>query len=56
MCCGDSGIMLNVEMVEGKNLPRELRASEFDDSGGKTVGFLLQILTKYFSTRRVSVF
>ncbi len=44
--------MLNVEMVEGKDHPRELGASEFDDHGGKTVGLLVQMLKKYFSSGR----
>ncbi len=52
MCCGESGIILNEEMVDGEDRPRELGASEFDDNGGKTVGLLLQMLKKYFSTGR----
>ncbi len=52
MCCGNSGVMLNVEMVEGKGCPRELRASKFDNHGGKTVCLCLWMLTKYFSTGR----
>ncbi len=52
MCCGKSGVMIYVEMVEGKDRPRELRASEFEDHGGKTVGLLLRMLKKYFSTGR----
>ncbi len=39
-------------MVEGKDHPRELGLSEFEDSGGKTVSLLLQMLKKYFSTER----
>ncbi len=52
MCCGESGVMLNVEMVEEKDRPRELGQCEFEDRGGKTVGLLLRMLKKYFSTGR----
>ncbi len=41
MCYGECGIILSMEMVEGKDHPRELGASEFDERGGKTVGLLL---------------
>ena len=52
MCCGESGVMINEEMVKGKDCPRDLGASEFDDHAGKTVGLLLRMLKKYFSTGR----
>ncbi len=44
--------MLNVEMVEEKDCPRNLGAIEFDNRGGKTVGLLLQMQKKYFATWR----
>ncbi len=55
MCCGESGVMLNVELVEGKDRPRELGPCKFEDRGGKTVGLLLRMLQKYFSTGRYVV-
>ena len=42
-------------MVKGKDHPRELGLSEFEDSGGKTVSLLLQMLKKYFSTERYAI-
>ena len=33
MCCGKSGVMLNVEMVEGKDCPREVGQSKIEDRG-----------------------
>ncbi len=55
MCCDKSGIMMNVEMAEGKDHPRELGASEFADHGGKIVGLLLRMLKKYFSLSLILV-
>ncbi len=52
MCCGESRVMLNVEMVEGKDHSLELGPSKFEDHGWKTVALLLQILKRYFSTGR----
>jgi hypothetical protein len=47
-CCGLSGIMFSMEMVEGKDHPPHVaeRWSEL----GKTTGLLLQMLATYFST------
>jgi hypothetical protein len=39
MCCGESGIMYRIEMVEGKDRPTEL---PIDESKGKTVSLLLR--------------
>ena len=44
--------MLKVEMVEGKDHPREITNCDFGEHGGKTVGLLLQVLKNYFSTGR----
>jgi hypothetical protein len=46
-CCAQSGIMFAVEMVEGKDRPRELGAQEFS-SHGKTAGLMLRMLKSYF--------
>ncbi len=40
--------MPNVEIVEGKDHPWELRPSKLEDHSGKTGGLLLQMLKKYF--------
>ena len=44
--------MLIVELVEGKDRPRELDKPKYEDRGGKTVGLLLRLLERYFSTGR----
>jgi hypothetical protein len=52
-CCGKSGILWALELVEGKDRPRELGPKEFD-SEGATVG-LLKHLTKsiWYSGRAI---
>ena len=54
-CCGKSGIMFVVEMVEGKDRPRELGVREYESDFGKTGGLLLRLLKTYFSTGRYVV-
>jgi hypothetical protein len=39
ICCGESSITYCIELVEGKDEPRQRPTKEFDDMG-KTVGFL----------------
>ena len=43
VCCGNTGIMFAMEIVEGKDAPRSRQYQEFDDLGGKTVGLLLRL-------------
>ncbi len=50
VCCGVSGVMLNVELVEGKDQPAKLNNLKYNDQGGKTCGLLLQMLCNYFLT------
>ena len=35
VCCGLSGVMYGVELVEGKDHPPENGTPEYDDRGGK---------------------
>ena len=42
--------MFVVELVEGKDYPRQAGPLEFEDLGGKTVGLLLRMMKSYFST------
>ncbi len=49
-CCGITGIMFSVEMVEGKDRPRQLGIPEFQQDHGKTGGLLLCMLKSYFSS------
>ena len=56
-CCGKSGIMFSIEMVEGKDKPAERGTlTEFEDQCGKTGGLLLRMLRSYFNTGRYVVF
>ena len=54
-CCGITGIMFSVEMVEGKDRPRQLGIPEFQSDHGKTGGLLLCLLKSYFSSGRYVV-
>ena len=39
-CCAESGILFSMEMVEGKDRPRDIGTQEFAGSG-KTAGMML---------------
>ncbi len=54
-CCGLSGIMFSVEMVEGKDRLPDLGVPEFESVVGKTGGLLLRMLKSYFNTGRYVV-
>ena len=55
VCCGLSGVMTSIELVEGKDRPQEIGAPEYEDLGGKTVGLLLRLLKNYFGSARYVV-
>ncbi len=55
MCCGVSGVMLNIELVEGKDRPAELNNPKYNNCEGKTRGLLLWMLCNYFLTGRYVV-
>ena len=42
--------MFAVELVEGKEHPRQASPLEFEDLVGKTVGLLLRMMKSYFAT------
>jgi len=50
-CCALSGIMFVIELVEGKDRPKEMAPPEFENLG-KTVGLLLRMLKSVFHTGR----
>jgi hypothetical protein len=52
-CCGMSGIMFSMEMVEGKDRPPQI--SERFCEYGKTTGLLMRMLSSYFATGRYVV-
>ena len=49
-CCALSGIMFVIELVEGKDHPRQLEMMY--DNLGKTVGLMLRCLQSYFASGR----
>ena len=55
VCCGMSGIMFAIEMVEGKDRPQDLGPPEFESVIGKTGGLLLRILKSCFNLGRYVV-
>ena len=53
-CCGITGIMFVIEMVEGKDRPPDLGPALFEELG-KTAGLLLRMLQSIFNTGRYVV-
>jgi hypothetical protein len=54
ICCGLSGIMFGVELVEGKDCPNERPPKQFDNLG-KTVGLLLRLCKPLWGTAKMVV-
>ena len=54
ICCGKSGIMYTVEIVEGKDRPKELGKLLMSEKG-KTVGLVLRMTTHIHGTGKVVV-
>ncbi len=54
VCCAKSGILMQIELVEGKDRPKEMAAPLFAEKG-KTVGLLLRLLEPYFTSGRYVV-
>ena len=54
ICCGLSGIMFGVELVEGKDTPPEKNIPEFDVLG-RTIGLLLRLTRTLWNTGKVVV-
>ena len=52
-CCGLSGILFSMELVEGKDHPPQIQ--ERYSEHGKTTGLLMRMLTTYFTTGRYVV-
>ena len=55
ICCGLSGILFDLELVEGKDAPPERPAPEFESLGGKTVGLLLRLTKALWATGKVVI-
>lgn len=54
LCCGISGIMYAIELVEGKDRPRQLPAPKFSEHG-KTPGLLLRLTECIHHSGRVVI-
>jgi hypothetical protein len=54
ICCGESGIMYDIELVEGKDAPREQPVPEHNEKG-KTVGLLLRLCKHIYGTGKVVI-
>ena len=53
-CCALTRILFSLEIVEGKDRPRQRPAPEFEQYG-KTAGLLLRLLKTYFTSGRYVV-
>ena len=54
ICCSISGIMYQVELVEGKDRPKEIQKVEFEEKG-KTSGLFLRLCKPLFGTGKVVI-
>jgi hypothetical protein len=54
ICCAKTGIMYAIELVEGKDVPAELPAKEFEHLG-KTVSLLLRLTKSIWGSSRLVI-
>ena len=54
ICCGTSGIMFGIEMVEGKDHPKEIPADP-TNTKGNTIGLLLRLCSSIYNSGRVVI-
>ncbi len=54
LCCAKSGVLTQIELVEGKDRPKELPNPQYHEMG-KTVGLLMRLLQPYFTSCRYVV-
>ena len=54
ICCGETGIMYFVELVEGKDRPAQLGRHQHEERG-KTVGLLLRMTKSISGTGKVVI-
>ena len=53
-CCAQSGIMFAMEIVKGKDRPRDLGPNELSGYG-KTAGSMLRMLKSYFGAGKYGI-
>ena len=54
ICCGTSGIMFGIEMVEGKDRPKEIPPDPTNEKGN-TIGLLLRLCSSIYNSGRVVI-
>ena len=54
LCCGLSGIMYSIELVEGKDQPHQSSANKFEEKG-RTAGLLLRLCESIMHSGRVVI-
>ena len=54
ICCGYSGVLFDLELVEGKDAPKEI-PSDPTNRCGNTVGLLLRLTSSIYNTGRIIV-
>jgi len=54
IACGTSGVLYQVELVEGKDTPRQAPPKQFHETG-KTVGLLLRLTKPIWGSSKVVV-
>ena len=55
ICCGETGILYEMEMVEGKDMPKEIKEARKVKRGEETIGLLLRLTRSLYSTGKVVV-
>jgi hypothetical protein len=55
ICCGLTGIMFAIELVEGKDRPAQHGLPQYDSLGGKTVGLLLRLSENLWHSGKIVV-
>jgi hypothetical protein len=54
MCCGLSGVMYSIELVEGKDRTRQLLPKEYSEHG-RTIGLLMRLTESIHHSGRVVI-
>ena len=55
ICCGTTGILYQMEMVEGKDMPKEVKMARNVKRGEETIGLLLRLTRSLYSTGKVVI-
>ena len=55
ICCCTSGLMWQIELVEGKDSPKEKPPAEYEEIGGNTTSLLLRLCSPIFHTGKLVI-